>query len=150
MKNNILILLILASVGILFSCQPRIELDEGQWGDTAFITNVNIFTLQMADHELQEYYESGELTPARRRLFISSGNAEIENENFTATVRVPATADLTRAGIVIYHQSVRVEPVGDSPVAGILTDLSERQFVYTLVSADGTTHDWLINIVVEG
>jgi hypothetical protein len=150
MKNNILILLILASVGILFSCQPRIELDEGQWGDTAFITNVNIFTLQMADHELQEYYENGELTPARRRLFISSGNAEIENENFTATVRVPATADLTRAGIVIYHQSVRVEPVGDSPVAGILTDLSEGQFVYTLVSADGTTHDWLINIVVEG
>jgi hypothetical protein len=150
MKNNILILLILASVGILFSCQPRIELDEGQWGDTAFITNVNIFTLQMADHELQEYYENGELTPARRRLFISTGNADIENENFTATVRVPATADLTRAGIVIYHQSVRVEPVGDSPVAGILTDLSERQFVYTLVSADGTTHDWLINIVVEG
>jgi hypothetical protein len=150
MKNNILKLLILASVGILFSCQPRIELDEGQWGDTAFITNVNIFTLQMADHELQEYYENGELTPARRRLFISTGNAAIENENFTATVRVPATADLTRAGIVIYHQSVRVEPVGDSPVAGILTDLSERQFVYTLVSADGTTHDWLINIVVEG
>ena len=149
MKNNILILLILASVGILFSCQPRIELDEGQWGDTAFITNVNIFTLQMAEHELQEYYENGELTPARRRLFISSGNAEIENENFTATVRVPATADLTRAGVVIYHQSMRVEPVDDAPAAGILTDLSNGQFVYKLVSADGSSHDWLINIVVE-
>lgn len=149
MKNNILILLILLGVGMLSSCEPRIDLDEGQWGDTAFITNVNIFTLQMADHELQEFYENGELTPARRRLFISSGNAVIEDENFTATVKVPATADLTRAGIVIYHQSVRVEPASGSPAAGILTDLSERQFVYTLVSADGSTHDWLINIVIE-
>ncbi len=149
MKNNSLIVLVLAGMVTLFSCEPRIDFDEGQWGDTAFITNVNIFTLQMADHELQEFYENGELTPARRRLFISTGNAEIEDENFTATVRVPATADLTRAGIVIYHQSMRVEPVDDAPVAGILADLSEQQFIYKLVSADGTTHDWLINIIVE-
>lgn len=147
MKNNILILYILVIAGILSSCEPRIDFDEGQWGDTAFITNVNIFTLQMDDHEVQEFYENGELTPARRRLFISTGNAVIEDENFTATVKVPASADLTRAGIIIYHQSMRVEPVGGSPVAGILTDLSERQFVYKLVSADGTTHDWVIRIV---
>lgn len=147
MKKNILILFILVGAGILSSCEPRIDFDEGQWGDTAFITNVNIFTLQMADHEIQEFYESGELTPARRRVFISTGNAVIEDENFTATVRVPAAADLTRAGIVIYHQSMRVEPVGNSPTAGILTDLSSREFVYKLVSADGKTRDWLIKIV---
>ncbi|WP_215225091.1 DUF5018-related domain-containing protein [Echinicola shivajiensis] len=149
MKKNILIPFILAFVGILFSCEPRIDFDEGQWGDTAFITNVNIFTLQTDEHELQEYYENGELTPARKRLFISMGNAEIDNENFTATVRVPESADLSRAGIVIYHQSVRVEPVDDTPTAGILTDLSDREFVYMLVSADGTTHDWTIKIIVE-
>lgn len=147
MKNNILLLFILVGVALLSSCEPRIDFDEGQWGDTAFITNVNIFTLQAADHELQEFYESGVLTPARRRLFISSGNAVIENENFTATVKVPATANLTRAGIVIYHQSMRVEPVGNSPVAGIITDLSAKEFVYKLVSADGTTRDWTIRIV---
>lgn len=147
MKKNSLMLYILVCVGILSACEPRIDFDEGQWGDTAFITNVNIFTLQMADHEIQEFYESGELTPARRRVFISTGNAVIEDENFTATIRVPASADLTRAGIVIYHQSMRVEPVGNSPTAGILTDLSSREFVYKLVSADGTTRDWLIKIV---
>lgn len=147
MKSSNLILIILVVVGTLFSCEPRIDFDERQWGDTAFITNVNIFTLQMADHELQEFYENGELTPARRRLFISKGNAVVEKENYTVTVTVPASADLTRAGIVIYHQSMRVEPVGNSPVAGILTDLSEREFVYKLVSADGSTHDWLIRIV---
>lgn len=147
MKNNTLILYILVVAGVLSACEPRIDFDEGQWGDTAFITNVNIFTLQAADHELQEFYENGELTPARRRLIISTGNAVIEDENFTVTVTVPATADLTRAGIIINHQSMRVEPVGDTPVAGIITDLSEKSFVYELVSADGTTHEWLIRIV---
>ncbi|MEX0882336.1 MAG: hypothetical protein WDZ72_02575, partial [Cyclobacteriaceae bacterium] len=82
-----------------------------------------------------------------RRLIISTGNAVIEDENFTATVTVPAAADLSRAGIIINHQSMRVEPVGLSPVAGIITDLSDREFVYKLVSADGTTHDWVIRIV---
>ncbi len=147
MKNNNLILIILVLVGTLFSCEPRIDFDRGQWGDTAFITNVNIFNLQMAEHELQEFYENGELTPARRRIFINIGNAEIDEANFTATVTVPASADLTRAGIVIYHQSMRVVPVGNTPTAGTLTDLSSGDFVYTLVSADGTTHDWTIKIV---
>lgn len=147
MKKNILILYILVIAGVLSACEPRIDFDEGQWGDTAFITNVNIFTLQADEHELQEFYENGELTPARRRLIISTGNAVIEDENFTATVTVPATADLSRAGIIINHQSMRVEPVGLSPVAGIITDLSDREFIYKLVSADGTTHDWVIRIV---
>tara|TARA_R110002050_G_scaffold300717_3_gene471831 strand:- start:8204 stop:8650 length:447 start_codon:yes stop_codon:yes gene_type:complete len=147
MKNNILYLVIVLFAGILFSCDPRIDFDEGQWGDTALITNVNIFTLQADEHELQEYYENGTLTPARRRLFVSSGNAVIDNDNFIATVTVPASQDITRAGIVIYHQSVRVEPVGGSPIAGILADLSSKEFVYKLVSADGTTHDWTIRIV---
>lgn len=147
MKRNIIYLLIIAFAGLLFSCDPRIDFDEGQWGDTAFITNVNIFTLQADEHELQEYYENGTLTPAHRRLFVSSGNAVIDDVNFTATVTVPASQDITRAGIVIYHQSVRVEPVGSSPIAGILADLSSKEFVYKLVSADGTTHDWTIKIV---
>ncbi|MGQ7867759.1 DUF5018-related domain-containing protein [Sunxiuqinia sp. sy24] len=147
MKKNILYLSIIVFVGLLLSCEPRIDFDEGQWGDTAFITNVNIFTLQVDEHELQEYYENGTLTPARKRIFISSGSATIDNDNFVATVTVPEDQDITRAGIVVYHQSVRVEPVGSSPVAGILHDLSAKEFVYKLVSADGTTHDWTIKIV---
>lgn len=149
MKKNIIYLVILMFGGILYSCEPRIDFDDGQWGDTAFITNVNIFSLNVDEHELQEYYTNEELTPARQRIFISSGNATIDEENFIATVTVPQDRDLTRAGIVIYHESMRVEPVGDSPVAGIITDLSAKEFVYKLVSADGTTHDWTILIVQE-
>lgn len=147
MKKINLIIMVFVAVGTLFSCEPRIDFDEGQWGDTAFITNVNIFTLQVTDQQLQEYYLSGALTPAVRRLFVSTGNAVIDNDNFTATVRVPVTVDLTRTGFVIYHQSMRVEPVGNTPTAGIIADLSAREFVYKLVSADGTTHDWTIRIV---
>ena len=150
MKKNIIYLVIFVFAGILYSCEPRIDFDEEQWGDTAFITNVSIFKLRVDEHELQEYYESGDLTPARQRQFISSGNATIDSTNFTATVMVPEDEDITRAGIVIYHECMRVEPVGDTPVAGILTDLSAKEeFVYKLVSADGTTHDWSINIVRE-
>lgn len=146
MKKNILFLVIMVFAGMLFSCDPRIDFDEGQWGDTAFITNVNIFTLQVDEHQLQEYYESGALTPARRRLIISAGNAVIDNDNFIATITVPAGRDITRAGIIIFHQSVRIEPVGGTPIAGILSDLSAKEFVYKLVSADGTTRDWTIKI----
>lgn len=147
MKKNIKYLIVLVFVGILYSCEPRIDFDNGQWGDTAFITNVNIFTLNVDEHELQEYYTNGDLTPARQRIFISTGNATIDEENFVATVTVPEDEDITRAGIIIYHESMRVEPVGNSPVAGIITDLSAKEFVYKLVSADGTTHDWTIRIV---
>ncbi|MCC5937629.1 MAG: hypothetical protein JJU34_10120 [Lunatimonas sp.] len=149
MKKHLIIAYIFVLGGLLFSCEPRIDFDEGQWGDTAFITNANVFTLQADEHELQEFYESGVLTPARRRLIVSTGNAVIENENFTATVRVPANADLTRAGIIINHQSMRVEPVGDTPPAGIISDLSSGEFVYRLISADGTRREWVIRIVKQ-
>jgi hypothetical protein len=146
MKKYNLYLIIMVFAGILFSCQPRIDFDEGQWGDTAFITNVNIFTLQVDEHQLQEYYESGVLTPARRRLIISTGNATIDNENFIATITVPAGRDITRAGIVIFHQCMYIEPVANTPVAGIIADLSTKEFVYKLFSADGTTRNWTIKI----
>jgi hypothetical protein len=107
---------------------------------------VNIFTLQVDEHQLQEYYESGVLTPTRRRIIISAGNATIDNDNFIATITVPAGRDITRAGIVIFHQCMRIEPVGNTPVAGIIADLSAKEFVYKLVSADGTTRDWTIRI----
>lgn len=126
------------------SCQPRIELDLTQWGDHAFINNVQVFTLQVDNQQLQEYYTSGTLTPSIRRVVASTGNAVIDPIAFTATVKVPPTVDITRVGLVFYHLAKKIEPNNGSPVAGIIADLSARNFSYKLTSADGTTHNWTI------
>ena len=126
------------------SCNPRIELDLEQWGDQAFLTNVQVFTLNADEHELQEYYTNGELTPALRRVMVSQGNASIDDVAFIATVIVPESVDLTKAGIIMYHSAEKIIPLSDSPKAGILTDLSVGSFRYQVISADGSKHDWTI------
>jgi hypothetical protein len=147
MKNTLLNIFFVALFGsLLFSCTKRIDMDYTQWGDHAFIDNVQIFNIQMQDQQLQEYYTSGVLTPASRRIYVSVGNAVIDSVNFKATVKVPATVDLTKTGIEFFHKAVKIEPVNGAPIAGIIKDFSSRQFVYRLFSADGTTHDWTIVI----
>ena len=147
MKKNIIYIFTVLILAGLFSCSERIELDMGQWGDHAYIDNVQLFTLQAAEHELQEFYTSGALTPARRRVFVSTGNAVIDSVSFTATMTVPAAVDRTRTGIIIYHKAVDVEPLSGAPIAGIINDFSGSQYSYRLISADGSKHDWTINIV---
>ncbi len=147
MKNIFINIFIVVLLGSLFpSCEPRIEMDLEQWGDHALIDNVQIFNIQTQDQQLQEYYTSGVVTPASRRIYVSVGNATIDLVNYTATVKVPLTVDLTKVGIEFFHKAVKVEPVNNAPIAGILNDFSAKQFVYKLVSADGTTHDWTIKI----
>lgn len=147
MKNIFINLIILVFLGgLITSCNPRIEMDLEQWGDHAFIDNVQIFNIQMQDQQLQEYYTSGVVTPASRRIYVSVGNATIDMVNFTATVKVQSTVDLTKVGIEFFHKAVKIEPLNNAPIAGILNDFSAKQFVYRLVSADGTTHDWTIVI----
>ena len=147
MKNIFINVFIVVLLGSMFSsCNPGIEMDLEQWGDHALIDNVQIFNIQMQDQQLQEYYTSGVLTPASRRIYVSVGNATIDLVNFTATVKVPSTVDLTKVGIEFFHKAVKIVPINNAPVAGIINDFSAKQFVYKLVSADGTTHDWTIKI----
>ncbi len=145
-KSFINIFVVVLSTSLLFSCKPRIEMNMAQWGDKAIIDNVQIFNIQLQDQQLQEYYTSGVLTPASRRSYVSIGNAVIDLPNFKATVRVPVAVDLKKVGIEFFHKSVKIEPINDAPIAGIVKDFSAKQFVYKLYSADGTTHDWTIII----
>lgn len=148
MKNIFVNLVIVVFLGSLItSCGPRIEMDLAQWGDHAFIDNVQIFNIQIQDQQLQEYYTSGVVTPASKRTYVSVGNAIIDQGNFTATVKVPATVDLTKVGIEFFHKAVKIVPMNNAPVAGIINDFSAKQFVYRVESADGTTHDWTIKII---
>lgn len=145
MKNSIVFLFIL-----LTACGPRIDLDFGQWEDKAYLTNVQIFTLEIDEHELQEYYENETLTPARRRKILSTGNASIDRTSYSAIVLVPQNTDLTKAGFIFYHQAKNIIPLESSPIAGIITNLAENvNYKYQLISADGSSHDWNITIQVE-
>jgi len=147
MKNIFINVFVIIFMGSLFiSCEPRIEMDLAQWGDHALIDNVQIFNIQMQDQQLQEYYTSGVLTPASKRIYVSVGNATIDLANFKATVKVPATVDLTKVGIEFFHKAMKIEPLNNAPIAGIINNFSAKQFVYRLESADGTTHDWTIII----
>lgn len=148
MKNIVSILICILLLPFL-SCNPRIDIDLGQWGDHAFLTNVQIFTLQEDEQKLQEFFENETLTPSRRRIIVSTGNAQIDKTSFTATVTVPENVDLSRSGLIFYHQAQKIEPLKNSPKAGVLTDLSQTNIPleYRLISSDGTQHDWTIIIL---
>lgn len=144
MKN---ILFILVIMGIISSCEQRIEMDLGQWGDHAHIDNVQVFKLFTEEAQLSEYYLFGELTPGVQIAYISQGKAVIDSVAFTATVQLRAGENLTEAGIQIWHKADMVEPIGDTPVAGIVTNLTGKELKYRLTSANGVQHDWTITII---
>lgn len=148
MKRNYFVFIVASFlVVILTSCEPRIDLDLTQWGSHSFLTNVQVFTLQEDNHKLQEYYESQTLTPASRRVVVSVGNAKIDTTTLTATVTVPSAVSLSRTGLILYHNANRIEPLNNSPKAGIISDLSGLEYHYRVTSSDGTGKDWTIKIV---
>ncbi len=139
------ICLMLAS---LYSCEPRIEMDMSQWGDNAIINNVQLFKLETKDGvKLEEYYVDETTVTGTRQITVSSGTAVVDEETFTVTVTLKAGETFTGIGFLIYHYGTKVEPLNGAPVAGIINDLSAASFTYRVYSADGTTHDWTINIV---
>lgn len=146
-KIRVNLLMMLAC--LLVSCGQRIEMDMSQWGDTAFIDNVQVFTLEVEDDfKMQEYYTNdGRLVEGVRQVVISEGNAQVDLEKFVVYVKLKEGTNLDLAGFLIYHRSMKVEPLNSSPVCGIAKDINGLNYEYRLYSADGTTHDW--RIVIE-
>lgn len=149
MKKNILGCICIC-VCALFSCEPRIEMDMNQWGDHAYIDNVEIVKLEIDDEvKLQEYYQDE--TPLAvvgvRKITISDGKSIIDSINFIAKVKLKDNENLKYSGLCIYHKGTLVEPIDDAPKAGIMADLSAKEFTYRISSADGSKHDW--KIVIE-
>lgn len=146
MKRIIAIIVILYPI-LFFSCEPRIEMDMEQWGDQAFIENVQLFKLEIKDSvKLQEWYENQTVVTGVRHTTISSGAAEIDQDAYIATVKLNAGEDITRVGIQFWHKARLIEPLDGAPKAGTINDFSDRSFKYRLYSADGTIHDWTVNI----
>lgn len=133
----------------LLSCDPRVEMDMDQWGDHAYIDNVEIVKLEINDeNKLQEYYqnETPLATVGVRMITISDGKSQIDSVNYVATVKLKPNETLNYAGLRIYHKGTLVEPINGSPKAGIVADLSGKEFVYRISSADGSKHDWKVVI----
>lgn len=128
------------------ACEPRIELDEGQWGDHAYIDNVLLFTLDEEEHRLNEWHTDSLLSEGIRRKILDT-NTEIDSLNAVAKVTVPEGADLTQVGIMFSHRSKKIEPLENAPVAGYPDDFTGGPFKYRLISADGSKRDWVIQIV---
>lgn len=124
-------------------------MDMNQWGDHAYIDNVEVITLETNDEtKLQEYYQNE--TPLTvtgvRNIIISDGTASVDSVNFVAKVKLKAGENLKYAGLRIYHKGTLVTPINGTPKAGIVSDLSAKEFAYRIYSADGSKHDWKIII----
>ena len=125
--RTILIMLILVCSVAIMSCKPRIEMDLGQWGDHAIIENVQLFKLDVNDEmKIQEWYENETLVTGVRHVVISEGSAVIDNEAFTATIKLKAEEDITRIGIKFWHKAALIEPLNGAPKAGTVNDFSKR------------------------
>ena len=143
------IMCIVATLVLCVACQPRIGMDMEQWGDHAYIDNVEVIKLDIDDEvKLQEFYQSETplMVTGVRNIVVSMGASQIDSVNYVAHVKVKPGTDLKYAGIRIYHKGTLVEPINGTPKAGIVADLSEKELIYRLNSADGSTHDWKIKI----
>lgn len=143
-KNKLFFLLTLV---IFSSCEPRIDLDKGQWGDNSELINVLLYVYDFQDHELQEFRETGELTPGVRKVLRSTG-ASIDDVNHTASIDLPANYSLVDDVVVIafQHNGTKVEPLNGAPTAGLPADLTNGPYTYRVHSADGNFTDWAITI----
>lgn len=142
MKNLIIILFCLA----VASCSQRVEIDPNQWGNKSDVSNIQIFKLEVDDNpSLYETVTGVGQVAGVRRLIISS-NVVIDNEAKTVTLSLLGNETLNEAGILIYHNAQSVEPLDNAPIAGLVSNLTDKSFKYRLHSANGDYTDWTITI----
>ena len=146
MKNIKYKLICLLALIAFSSCEPRIDLDEGQWGNNSELLNIFLYVYDFQDHELQEFKETGQLTPGVRKVNRAAGVSI--NDDGTASVNLPAAFSLVDDVVVIavQHDGTRVEPLNGSPTMGLPADLTGGTYTYRIHSADGNHTDWTITI----
>ncbi|MCL3781846.1 hypothetical protein EMN47_15785 [Prolixibacteraceae bacterium JC049] len=144
--NIKLTILVAILMGMFCSCEPRIDMDMSQWGDHAIITNVQIFKYEVDDDPALYEKEKGLDAFGLRRIVISN-QAKVDLENSKVTISLIGEETLSAAGFIFFHESTKVEPLNNSPIAGRVSDLSSKSFTYRLTSADGTVRDWTIEII---
>ncbi|WP_157757646.1 DUF5018-related domain-containing protein [Pseudalgibacter alginicilyticus] len=147
MKNIKNILFFLLTIVMFSSCEPRVELDRGQWGNNSDLINVLLYVYEFDEHELQEFYDTGELTPSVRKVQRGTG-VNIDDINHTASIDLPAAYSLVDDVVVIavQHHGTLVEPLNGAPTMGLPADLTGGSYTYRIHSADGNYTDWVITV----
>lgn len=143
-KNKLFLLL---AVVVFSSCEPRIDLDEGQWGNHSELSNVLLYVYDFQEYELQEYRETGELTPGVRKVLMGT-NLNIDLEDHTASIDLPADNSLVDdvVAMAFIMDGTRVEPLNDAPTLGLPADFTNGPYTYRIHSADGNYTDWVVTV----
>lgn len=130
----------------LCSClKPRVELDQGAWGDKAFIATTVLFEYVEVTNELGY----GEPVTGYQSKGVATASNVVDRENATITIVAKKGTDLTKIGIRFSHYGTKIEPLEGAPIAGVISDFSKGYFKYKVYSADGTTREWKLMISVE-
>lgn len=141
-KNMKKILILFVVSLVAFSCDQRVELDEGQWGLHADVTSgIFLYQWKLDNVTLAE----GDVEGAKRQSITDESVVDVKA--LTVTTKVNSDADLGKAACSIYHDGERVEPLNGAPTPGKIGDYSGKEFKYRIHSADGQYKDWTLKIV---
>ncbi|WP_454879800.1 DUF5018-related domain-containing protein [Sphingobacterium detergens] len=146
MKHSKLFMLAMCLIltGVTSCLKPRVELDQGAWGDNAFITNAVLFEYVEVTNDL------GYDTPVTgyQSKNIGTTSNVVDRDNATITIIAQKGTNLTKVGVRFSHYGTKIEPLDGAPVAGVISDFSKGYFKYKVYSADGTIREWKLMISV--
>lgn len=124
--------------------KPSIELDDTVWGDKAVITAAVLFRYDEVTNELGY----GQPVTGYQNVAVTTTVNKVDATTATVSIVASKGTDLKKIGIRFSHFAKKIEPIGDAPPAGLISDFSKGNYVYRLYSADGTIRDWKVDISV--
>lgn len=133
----------------MVSCTPRVDLDEGQWEQTAKISEFVIY------RQIQKVITLPDGTKIDGVLKEDLAKAsEFDNESRKVIVIIPAMVtdeDLSQASCYLTHNGIKVVPLDNSPKPGTVLDWSSiRTCKYRIETANPDyAADWTIIIERE-
>lgn len=146
MKNNKWMFFLLTAMTIAYTAciKPRVELDDTVWGDKAYITSAVLFRYDTVRNQMG--YDQP--VTGYQNVAVATTSNVVDRENATLTIVAAKGTNARQIGIRFSHFAQKIEPLDGAPPAGVVSDFSKGKYVYKLISADGTTRNWTVNISV--
>ncbi|MCT4591262.1 MAG: hypothetical protein N4A71_25815 [Carboxylicivirga sp.] len=134
------IIFIIAMVAFV-ACEPRIDLDKGQWDMEAEITDVFVYTLEQSEITLPD----GSKVMGTTKVTVSSAY-DVDSENATITITLKDGTERSQLSAYFYHTGKAIEPLDNSPKLGELADWSSDTYKYRVVTEGKLYKDWVVTI----
>jgi hypothetical protein len=139
MKKNIFYFTLLLT---LFSCEPRVKLDEAQWDLEAEISDIFMYTWQQSEVTLSD----GTKVVDTKKVTVSSAY-DVDSDNAIITLTVPLNVDRSSVSCYFYYTGESIEPLDESPELVKLLNWSGNSYKYRVNTAGEFFKDWTVNIV---